>query len=84
MVRTNEFYSDFENEMDYADHVLQKSEDIDPGEENMIASLERQQTRLENQKMRIQQDIEAKQKQMEELNDQINRLQGRIADIKIS
>ncbi|MFP4572991.1 MAG: hypothetical protein ACLFNW_08485 [Desulfobacterales bacterium] len=84
MIRNKEFYSDFENEMDYANHVLQKSEDISPGEENMIASLERQQTRLETQKMRIQQDIEAKQKQLSELTEQINRIQGRIADLKVS
>lgn len=85
MVRSKDFYSDFEGEIDHIDSMFsKKTEDIDPGEENTIASMERQQTRLENQKMQIQQDIENKQEQMQDLNDQINRLQARIAQIKIS
>lgn len=85
MVRGKDFYSDFQAEQEHIENVISKhNEDIDPGEEATIANLERQQTRLENEKMQIQQDIKAKQKEMENINSQIARLQSRVASLKVS
>lgn len=85
MIRGKDFYSDFQAEQDHIDDIISKhNEEIDPGEEAVIANLERQQTRLENEKMRVQQDIEAKQKEIEDLNTQIARLQSRISSMKAS
>lgn len=82
MIRGNSYYSDFEEEQDYIEQI--NNEEVTAGEQTTIANLERQKTRLEAQIGEKREQVDALEKEMENLRQDVARIDQRIARYRAS
>lgn len=77
MIRGNNYYSDFESEQEFIEQM--NNEEVTAGEQPIIANLQRQKTQLENKVGEKREQIDTLEKEMQNLQQQIARIDQRIS-----